>query len=260
MSQTIKTVFVVMMMLLSRSPLAQTEPNGSIDSIDISVEIKKSDTPMFLAIDQTEAIRTRADGFEIGASNRFRAVATAHITWQPSDIYEIYVYTNNIENLGLKEYLDLDKVDIKSQMARIDTYTGLYPRPPLGGTVYLDTLLLRGFVPFKVWVPLTALWGQTTAPVNSDGSIDKKYIAPESDEPQDYLCFYTVPEKLAIDGRIGTLGSYRKVVASAFHGTFPYRAELTFGLDLWNQNLVNNQLHVPHGKYQANVIIDMASN
>jgi len=234
--------------------------NGSIvsDPVEISIEIQENNTPMYITVDQTEFIKNKSDGFDplaLGV-NQYRAIGTTYVSWQPSDIYEIIIYTDNINEVGLGSYMD-PLWQVSTKVGQVSKRSGLRICQPLIQT-YANAL----FVPFKVWVPRTAAAGQTTAPVNPDGTIDKIYIDPTNPETSPDLSFYYIPEKMAVDGRIGTYGSYKKVIASAFDATFPHRIEVTFGMDVTHRNIANNKMNgvCNHMRYEGHVVIDLVGN
>ena len=234
--------------------------NGALtsDPLEISVEIQKSPIPMWISTDQTDFIRNKSNGFDPNAyTNKYRRIGTTYVSWQPSDIYEILIYTDNINELGLNSrfYENQSGWTPAYKELWVSNYSGLRLKPPITGNYY-DVY----YIPFKVWVPRTALANQTTAPVNPDGTIDKKYIYPDNSEPKDDLCFYYVPEKMAVDSNVGTYGSYKKVIASAFDATFPHEIEVTLAMDVTNQFIGGNAIYANHKKYEGHVIFDLVGN
>ncbi len=249
------TRLVALLLSCSIACYAQQTTNHKTASLDISVEVKTNPAPIFLTIDQTDLIRTQADGFVIGSAKSYRKIGTVNIAWQPNDLYEIRLYTNNIDQYNLKPaWLD-QHIDVQTRITAVSFYTGMHLCEPFPADIWN-----LPFVPFKVWVPLTALPDQTTAPVNSDGSIERKYYTKTLDGDDSSICFFTVPEKWAVDETIGTYGSYKKIIASTMQGTYPYNIELTFAMDLTDNNLISNNSNGFHNRYEANVIIDMVSN
>ena len=256
----INSLLLLVLFVFPAFSYAQIEyDNGSVtsDPIEISIEIQENHTPMSISLDQTEFIKNKSDGFDpYAVTGIYRSIGTTYVNWQPSDIYEILIYTDNINELGLAGFID-PLWPVGTKVGQVSKRSGLRICEPV-----LKSYINSFFVPIKVWVPRTAIAGQTTAPVNPDGTIDKDYFDPDEPETSPYLSFYYIPEKMAVDERIGTYGSYKKVIASAFDATFPHRIEVTFGMDVTNRNIVNNQTQgiSNHIRYEGHVIIDLVGN
>lgn len=249
--------FLLVVLLLSFPFYAQAENHVTSEPLEISIEIQKNHTPMWINVDQTDFMKNQSDGFNIFATNKiYRKIGTAYASWQASDIYEILIYTDNINELNLSTYVPL-QVPAKVKMLYASKFAGLRLRQPISRP-YGQTF----FVPFKVWVPRTAGKGQVTAPVNPDGSIDAKYFTSLDPDNSEDLSFFYVPEKMAVDDDLAgsTYGSYKKVIASAFDATYPHKIELTFAMDVTNRNIGANIGNALHKKYEAHVIIDLVGN
>lgn len=249
-------------------PFFSDGASQTTDSVNLSIEISYNPNPSFLAVEQTDFIRTQANGFGFKTPadpGRYRHIGTTYLTWQSRGVYEIIIYTDNINSLGLQFFLppEGESPELKSNV--VNMFGGLYPPQsiwPAG---------MPSFVPFKVWVPKTAglvnigtdlspnYVAQTTAPVNPDGSVDAEYYnggTAQNPEPS----FGYIPEKLAVDLSVGTYGSYKKVIASTFDKTWPPRIEMTFAIDLANSSITNNYNAYGIGQYEGVVIIDLVGN
>ena len=237
------------------------------DSVELTVIVNVNPNPVFLSVEQSDYIRTQADGFsnkEESDADRYRMIGSTHLTWQSRGLYEIIIYTDNINTLGLTAYMPPEFVPAAAKQGFVDTYTGLHPLYPWSGGV------TPSFWPIKVWVPKTAglvnvgtpadpeYVAQETAPVNPDGTIDSEYFNggtiynPEAS-------FSYIPEKVAVDASVGSYGSYKKVIASTYDKTWPPRIELTFGIDLANSSLDSNASSGFH-QYEGTVIIHLIGN
>ncbi len=236
-------------------------------SLEMAVLISVNPNPVFLAVEQTDYIRTQADGFsnkEESDTDRYRMVGSTYLTWQARGAYEIIIYTDNINTLGLSAYMPGETAPIATKVNFVDTFSGLHALYPWPVGV------IPWFWPIKVWVPKTAglvnigtpadpeYVVQETAPVNPDGTIDSEYFnGGTTYNPE--ASFGYIPEKLAIDASIGLYGSYKKVIASTQDKTWPSRIELTFAVDLANSNLDANESS-GFNQYEGTIIIHLIGN
>ncbi len=253
--------------------------------VDLGIVVSANPNPVFLDVEQTDFIRTQADGFsETWPSNpaRYRKIGTTYLTWQSRGLYEIVIYTDNINRLGLNSKLPAETESPTEKANTVDLFTGLHLLYPWEQWVQTspEWPLWRyqfgrpRFWPMKVWVPKTAglvnigtesepnYVPQLTAPVNPDGSINTEYYnggTGYNPEPS----FGYIPEKMAVNTALpvesALYGSYKKVIASIFDKTWPPRIELTFAIDLANETLAFNA-DLELYQYEGTVIIHLIGN
>ena len=257
--------FFILCLLIVNITSAETflSPDDQIvhKSIGLDITVSYNPNPAFLIVEQTVFVKTKADGFTLKLSadpDRYRCIGTTYVSYQPKGVYEILVYTDNIGRFGLENLLSEPSATPQKKANSVDKFSGLALAEPWGSvTPY--------FIPWKLWVLRTAGPGQTTAPVNPDGSIDPIYwesTIPDSSPAQDNpdLSYYYIPEKLAVDINNGEYGSYKKVIASTADGIKPFRIEVTLGINLSEPNFYHNATNLSHKKYEGILYFDLVGN
>ena len=236
------------------TPKYSSTESRSTAKVDMEITVTYNPNPAFIDVEQTTFIKTQADGFSIkNASDpdRYRKIGTTFVTWQPKGVYEVLIYTDNIHRLNLTSTLPPESETPANKAKSVDFFAGINPPKP-----WPNYLPFPYFIPVKVWVPRTAGPGQDTAPVNPNGSIDPVYWDKDSAEQS----YFYVPERMAVDMTIGTYGSYKKVIASTQEGTNPFRLEVTFAIDLSDNNFNNNYTLLNHKKYEGVFYFDLVGN
>ncbi|MEW6536667.1 MAG: hypothetical protein AB1454_13740 [Candidatus Auribacterota bacterium] len=252
----IKYCFVSCLMIVNNlmcsiggsEPIFTQDKSVKKAAVKMEITVNYNPNPVYLMLDQNLIMKTAADGFTPKSGKgdgQYRALGTTYLSWQAKSAYEIIMYTDNINDLGLTSMLPHESQSVSYKTARVEYYNGIYPpkpwkqsNPPF-------------FIPFKVWVPMTAGPGETTAPIDANG------VIMETDWNNS---FYGVPEKMAIDPAIGTYGSAKKVIASIVTNKAPFRIEMTFGLDLFNSKYASNAVLYPERIYNGKVYVELIGN
>lgn len=292
------TSLLVISILQQRSVAIAQYTDVTDEKLTLSVEVDYLPGEMSLELSQNTFVRTRKDGFMPKSSgDTAMRIGTSYLTWHAKGLYEILIYTDNMEALApyflntfrwvipIPLYEDTENKNdrVNQKISHVEAFVGIYPISwvmgdflPYGGS---PTIL----VPIKVWVSKTA--GrmadgspQLTAPVEPDGTIKNIYFKPVKVSDQvineQNLSFYVIPERRSIDPVISKdpsvpknkeYGTYKKVIASTVDGSDSDNYEITIGMDLYTgtaaePTTVQKNWNKGYTKYVGKVYIDMIGN
>lgn len=236
------------------NPIFESTDTMQKASVDISIQVQYGTHPVSLSLDNNFIMKTAADGFsekQEKAADRYRVIGSAYLNWHAKSAYEIIMYTDNIHELGFS-FLLSESLSTSNKIARVGFFSGLMPKELIDLSLQgiIPTKIVPG-IPFKVWVPLTAGTGETTAPASSNGIISETAWKNS---------FFAVPEKSAVHADVGSYGSYKKVIASIRTNKTYDTIEMTFGLDLNNANFQKNAQIFPDQIYKGKVYIELIGN